>query len=61
MGPDFINEVDINNDEVQYIFVINNNNIAYNAINYVHHLPMDLFRAHVIDHFDTLFCQNKIL
>ena len=54
MIPGFINEADINIDEVQYIPVINNNNISHDAINYAHQLPIHLSRTHLIEHFDIL-------
>ena len=54
MSPGFINEADINNDEVQYILIINNNNISHDVINYAHQLPVHLFVIHLIQHFDIL-------
>ena len=54
MSPGFINEADINNDEVHYVPIINNSNISHDAINYAHQLPMHLFGTQLIEHFDIL-------
>ena len=54
MIPGFINEADINNDEIQYAPVINNDNISHDEINYAHQLPIHLFRTHLIKYFKVV-------
>ena len=49
------------NDDVAYVDADNSKEISPETINFVHQLPMDTFRARLIEHFDILFKQNKVV
>ena len=49
------------NDDIAYVDVDNSIKISPETINFVHQLPMDTFRARLIEHLDILFKQNKVV
>ena len=60
MSPGIVCEIDESNDEVQLVNTSNNTGISYDTVNYVHQLPMDLFRSCLVENLDILFKQNKV-
>ena len=56
MGPG-----SIINDDVAYVDVDNATDISSDTINFVHQLLIDTFRDRLIEHFDILFKQNKVV
>lgn len=56
MGPGLISK-----NDVAYVDAVSSVETSPETINFFHQLHIDTFRAQLIEHFDILFKQNKVV